>query len=322
MEAVLEKPELIQFRKQDAAIAELAAKYGNLRINGLDDKKGFADVHNARMEVKSTRVAVEKKRVELKADALAYGKAVDSEAKRLFAMLEPIETHLEAEENVVVEAREKIKRAAEEARRVKLQHRLDCLAACGIVGNPQATEAMSDEAFDSNLATVRTAFEERINAERIAAEKRKAEEVALAAERERLAAIQKAQHEESARLEAEKRKLEQAERERQHQIELEKARQEAAERAKAEAERKHAEQQAREKAAAEAKAAKEKAEDEVAEAARMRAEQERPHRERILSVAVALDATPVPEGPLCEQVSEVLRRASAEIRKIATGEIQ
>jgi len=48
--------------------------------------------------VRGKRIEVEKKRVELKADALAWGKKVQSEANRIFALIEPIENHLMSEE--------------------------------------------------------------------------------------------------------------------------------------------------------------------------------------------------------------------------------
>ncbi len=111
-ELVNERQELVEFRRQDAAIAKLADECLPLKIAGIDDKKGFEVVHAARMQVKATRVGLEKTRVALKAEALAYGKAVDAEAKRLFDLIAPIESHLEDEENAVTEAKAQLKRAA------------------------------------------------------------------------------------------------------------------------------------------------------------------------------------------------------------------
>lgn len=321
MQKAIEKvrPEFIEWRKQDAAIAEMRDKYLPLSINGIDDKDGFKAVHEARMVVKNTRIAVEKKRKELKEDALAYGRAVDSEAKRLTAMLEPIESHLEAEESAVTEAKEKIKRDAEEAKRLLLQQRLDALLACGIVGNPSTTAAMSDVEFNANLATAKAAFVEKVKAEAEAAAKRKAEEESLAAERKRLEEIQRQQKAEADRLAAEQKKLDDERLARERAVELEKAKAEAAEKARIEAERKHAEQQAREKAEAEAKTAREKAAAEAAEAARLKAEAERPQREKILAIAVLVETTLVPNGPGNEAVRKVLIDAATKIRAIANG---
>lgn len=333
MEATLEhktRPELVEWRKQDSAIAEMREKYLPLRIDGLDDRDGFKAVHDARMIVKNTRIAVEKKRVELKADALAYGKAVDAEAKRLTAMLEPIESHLQAEEDAVIAERDRIKREAEEAKRLALQKRLDALLECGIVGNPEATAAMSDEQFAANLATVKAAFEVRIKAETEAAEKRKAEEAALAAERARLEEIQRQQKAEADRLAAEQRRLDDERLARERAAELEKAKAEAAEKARADAERRHAEEiervkrdaeakAAREKAEAEEKVRREKKEAEAREVARIKAEAERPQREKILAVAAQIESMTVPVGPGNVAVMNVLVDAASKIRDIANG---
>jgi hypothetical protein len=67
----------------DAVIAEMADKYLPLKINGIDDREGFKAVHAARMIVKDSRIKVEKKRKELKEDALRYGQAIlDEEARK------------------------------------------------------------------------------------------------------------------------------------------------------------------------------------------------------------------------------------------------
>ena len=54
-DAPANKPGLINFDVSEAAIAELRAKYMSLKIDGIDDRKGYADVHEARMIVRETR---------------------------------------------------------------------------------------------------------------------------------------------------------------------------------------------------------------------------------------------------------------------------
>lgn len=322
LEMPVEKPELIQFRKQDAAIAQLAEQYMPLRIDGISDKQGFKAVHDARMVVKNTRIAVEKKRKELKEDALRYGQAVDAEARRLTALLEPIESHLQLEEDAVVNERERIKRAAEEAKRAALQKRLDALLAVGVVGNPLAVADMTEERFTASLAEATTAFHERQKAEAEAAAKRRQEEEALAAERSRLAEIKRQQDAEATRLAAERKKIEDQEAAHKRALELEAAKREAAEKARLETEQRIAREQAAAKAAEEAKAAKEKAAADAAEAARIKAEQERPQRERLLAVADAVASIGVPLGPGSLKVTEILRDAAKRIQGIANGPLE
>ena len=188
------RPELVEFRKQDAAIAKLREQYMPLKINGLEDKEGFAKVHDARMIVKNTRVSVEKKRVELKADALAYGRAVDAEAKRLTELLAPIESHLEAEEDCIVQERERIKKEAERKRQAITQDRVDKFMALGVVPSIIDVAVLTDEQFAESLAAAQKAKDERdaaAEAQRKAEEKaRREKEEAEAAEAERIKAEQ------------------------------------------------------------------------------------------------------------------------------------
>lgn len=318
------RPELAEFRKQDAAIAELRKKYMPLKIDGLKDKAGFEAVHEARMIVRNTRVSVEKKRVELKADALAYGRAVDSEAKRLTELLSPIESHLEAEEDAVTQERERIKQEAERKRQAMVQDRVDKLVACGVVPNVNDVAALTPAQFAEALADAlkikaerEAAAEAQRKADAEAAEQRRQQEAAIAAERAELAKVRAEQEAEAARLAADRRKIEEAEAAKRRAEELEQARKEAADRAARETEARLAREAAEAKAAEEARIAKEKAEAEAAEAARIKAEQERPQRAKLLAIAAEVSAIEVPDGAGSAEVKAILAKAAAEIQAIA-----
>ena len=276
------------------------------------------------MIVKNKRVAVEKKRVELKADALEYGRAVDAEAKRLTALLAPIEGHLEAEENAVTEERERIKRAAEERRRVMIQDRVDKLATCGVVADVGKVAELTAEQWEAAYADAlkikadrEAAAEAQRKAEAEAAEARRQEEAALAAERAALAKIKAEQDAEAARIAAERRKLDEEQAAKRREEELAQARKEAAERAARETEARLAREAAEAKAAEDARIAREKAEAEAAEAARIKAEQERPQREKIAAIAFQVESIHVPDGPGQSDVRSILVHAAAEIRAIS-----
>lgn len=85
------KNEIIKFSVTDVAIKELAVKYQNMAIT---DTASYKAVVSGIGEIRSIRVSVEKRRKELKADALEYGRRLDSEAKRITALLWPIEDNL------------------------------------------------------------------------------------------------------------------------------------------------------------------------------------------------------------------------------------
>src|SRR5688572_7837235 len=93
--------ELAVFRKQDAIVADLREKYMGLTVNGINDAKGLRAVHDARIIVRDARIAVEKTRKKLNEESLERTRKINAEAKRVTAMLEPIESHLQEQENEV-----------------------------------------------------------------------------------------------------------------------------------------------------------------------------------------------------------------------------
>ena len=68
---------LIEYPVTDSAIEELSKRFAPLEIT---DGKTYKSVTVAIGEVRGYRVSVEKKRKELKKDALEYGRKVDGEA--------------------------------------------------------------------------------------------------------------------------------------------------------------------------------------------------------------------------------------------------
>ena len=100
--------QVVKYEITDAAIQEMNKMYMPLVIDDLNDSEQLKAVHDARMIVKNKRIAVDKKRKELKADALAWSKKVQSEANRIFKLLEPIESHLLAEEKKVQDEKDRL----------------------------------------------------------------------------------------------------------------------------------------------------------------------------------------------------------------------
>lgn len=119
--------ELKKFNITDPAIAELANKYLPLKISGLADKEGYKKVNEARKIVKGYRIDVDKRRKELIAGALEFQRRINGEAKRITALLDPIESHLELEEKMIDDELERIKREKAQADAAKLQKRIEML---------------------------------------------------------------------------------------------------------------------------------------------------------------------------------------------------
>ena len=336
---------LQKFNIADTAIMELSDRYMVLKTNGLDDRKAFDAVHEARMDVKGRRVEVEKTRKELKEEALKYGRAVDAEAKRITALLAPIEDHLQAEEDKVTNERARIKKEVEEKEAARIQARVNVLFDYGCKFNGleysmngfAISQAQVKEFTDNDFFTFCNKLQEMIDADnaRKAEEEKKRQEEAerLAkiaaeqeAERQRLAAIAKEQAEREAKIKAEKEAAEAKIRAEQEAIERQK-REIQAQKEREEAERKRkAELEAAEKAAAEKarieeaerikREAEEKAEkDRLAKIEAERQEALRPDKEKLLAYADAIETVKCPE--VSKESQAIVSEAKKNLTKVA-----
>ena len=119
--------ELVKFDIVVPAVNELAKEFLPLKIQSVEDKEGYSEVTKALRFIVSKRTAVEDKRKELKADSLAYGRAVDARAKEITALLEPIESHLKDEKNRIDTVIEKLKAEEEEKKQAFINNRISTL---------------------------------------------------------------------------------------------------------------------------------------------------------------------------------------------------
>lgn len=184
-----------------------------------------------RLFLRDKRIAIEKKRKELKEQALREGKAIDGMANILKALIVPIEEHLDKQEHFL-----EIK-VAEEAERLRIEAENKAEQERIAKEKAEAEERERIRLENERLKKEAEEKERKMQEERAAAEaEKKKQEEALAAEKAKAEAERKRIE---AEREAERKKVE-AEREKERQ----KA---AAEKAKAEAEhqRKQAELEAK-----------------------------------------------------------------------------
>jgi len=245
--------------------------------------------------VKNSRVAVEKLRKELKADALKFGQTVDAEARRITGLLTPIETHLDEQESAYNTAKEAIKNAA------RLKAEAEAKA------NAEAEEAARLKAIAEENA--------RLAAERAELQRqREAMEAERASANALIAAQQKKIDDACRAQEAEAARLAKIESDRLHAIEVEKARVESAEKARIETEQRIARETAERERLA-------KLSEQEAEAKRLREEALRPDKEKLLAVADTVAAIKIPAVSVsvrgaAESIGEVLAMAAETIRNI------
>jgi hypothetical protein len=164
----------------DAWIEAKRDEYMHLVVTDTDSKSQFYAVNKARLEIKSKRVAVEKKRKELTSDALAWQRTVNTEAKRLTSLLDHIEEYLITQCKLVEDA--EVEKARLEALRIETERK-----AAEEVERERIR--LAQEAENSRLAAERERLAEE---RRLLQEARDRERIALESQRQELAAAQAA----------------------------------------------------------------------------------------------------------------------------------
>lgn len=255
-----------------AEVARLGEQFRGLRAT---DNKSYEVVKKARATMRSGRTELDRRRKSLKADAIAYGKLVDSEAAKIVEAILEVENPLANEIERYEQERDAARLAAEQAEREKIEAEIRAKQEAEeaerqrVLAEQQATidaQRAELEAARKQMAEARAAEEERRRKEQEAEdERRRIEAEKLERERAELQAIRD-------KLEAERRAVEEAEAKRKEAERLEQEAKDRAAREEVEAARRKLEEE-RKRLEAE-QAAKEKAEREAAEAEQRRKDEE------------------------------------------------
>ncbi len=168
------KSELKKYNITDKYIASLSEHAMTLKVKDVNDNAGCKIIHQARMKIKVTRIEVEDKRKELKVKSLIFGRAVDGEAKRITALLKPIEDHLQSQEKIVED--EKIRIKVEKARIEKERLEKEEAERMRVWEEEQAKIKAEQEKEAKRLEVIREEQEER---ERHIREEQEEREVAI-----------------------------------------------------------------------------------------------------------------------------------------------
>lgn len=276
---------------------EWEKKINSIVIDSAEQVSEMKMMDEARKFLKGKRGDIERTRKELKEASLNEGRAIDTIAKELKGIIEPLEL-LAGEKARFAEIQEENRLNALKEERVKT---LENLGLIEFLSNGLDLKNCTEEMFQMFIdATIQR--------------KKQAEEQA---ERERLEAIEREKEAEILREENERLRKQAAERERLIHIEAEK---QAQERAKLEAEQRaaiEAERQERAKIEAQLKAQqlKEQQEKEAIEAQKRNAALA-PDKTKIIQLANDLNAVQIPEVGN-EQLKEILIQVKDRINKLS-----
>jgi hypothetical protein len=155
---------------------EWMEKAQGLSVTSALQVEEMQQAREARLALRGIRIAIDKKHKDLKESALREGQTLDKIKRTLTGMIEPIESHLQEQEDFVKiqEANIRIERQAE---RVALIHPY-----IGDLARQMELGDMDNEAFENFLLGQRLASEQkeaeikRQEIERIKAEKKKADD--------------------------------------------------------------------------------------------------------------------------------------------------
>ena len=177
---------LVTYSVTDAAIASLREQYAGL---SCDTAQGYESTRLAITHSRGLRGDIERRRVLLKADALAYGRRVDGEAKRITGLLLAVEAPLQANKDEVDNYKAQQKREKEEAEAAALEFlivekRAAEEARLKAIRDAEAAEiAAAREALAVEAAQMKAARQE---ADAIEAERRRQDDAERAVEAARL----------------------------------------------------------------------------------------------------------------------------------------
>lgn len=122
-----------------------------LTIKDVNDKEGIKAVSEALKDITKKGTGIEKTRVAEKALFLKIGQAIDGEAKRLNALLDPIKKHLKAEDDRIEKEIQQNKIDESTKALNKINDRMQRLAAIGSAMDFEDIKNMCDEDFEREL---------------------------------------------------------------------------------------------------------------------------------------------------------------------------
>lgn len=181
-----------------------------ITITSEDQTDLMKEAGIARKALKNIRVTCDKKRKEMKADALAYGKAVQSAYNLIEEKIKPLEKHLEDQEKFIENLKIEKQNALREERNQECEQYSEFMPLSidlGLIGDEEYLNVLNGAKiqYDQKQEALKKEEDERIKAEqeRVAEEARIKEENRILKE------------------EAEKERLEQEKKEAAHKAELE-----------------------------------------------------------------------------------------------------
>jgi len=125
--------ELAGFDEFRSDCEALSQEFKHLKIENVNDKKGFDEVHRAEQTIKRKRLEIDKLGKATRADSNAFSQAVIERVKELLAIMEPEEKRLKEAKKAITDEKERIKKEKEAEAEKKRVERFNKMRDLGMV---------------------------------------------------------------------------------------------------------------------------------------------------------------------------------------------
>lgn len=169
---------LLSFVSKRSEIESIVASAFGLKIEGIEDKKGYALVSAKRKELKAQRIEIEKQAKEIRRIFDSAKKTVIEKEKLLLDIVAPIEDGLYQQEKAIDAENERIKQEKEHEQERLIQSRVDSFLSLGFNISGLEVKYMTDSEYETRLAACKEAHDVKLaeqEAERLRQEKEKEE---------------------------------------------------------------------------------------------------------------------------------------------------
>lgn len=154
-------------------IIKKSAEFKELTIAGQDDKEGYKKVKESRIQLKNTRVPIERICKQARDIHTAINRQISTQEAEWVSPIAEAEKYLQQQQDAYEAEQERIRKESAEKERIRLQGRVDQLQALGAKVDFQQVALMNDADFAAQLNDTQIAWQQEQDRKALEAEQAK-----------------------------------------------------------------------------------------------------------------------------------------------------
>ena len=198
--------DIAKFDFNKAKIEAAKKEYMQLSVSALTDKENFKKLKDAKSVMRTARTTLEKRRKDLKEWYIAEGKKIDAYANECFSLIEPIESHLDAEIGKFDAWQKDADERKEREASAECDRRVEVIKSVGMMFNGQYYVIGDNISMDISTIKTMPLFDFEILTEKVKLEKTRLDTIAEDQRKEK-ERIEKEEQQKREQFEAEQREL-------------------------------------------------------------------------------------------------------------------